>query len=210
MYKFTHSRVARDGSVRRLTQGGVALRVLVGLAALLVAGPAAAVSTATFWDYKFADDLGYVGPSRPVLEYSHVFDPAHVVTGVDSVHLGILLTDDLSCSTIKGCFADLLFTPDIADVDVNGANWFQGQAHLLWGDITLLADVESNGDTVDVRITTKENTDLLVVLSKLKVEYLYEGPRSLPDHGSSAIPEPSAALAFATGLLVVSGRLRRR
>lgn len=176
---------------------GVAL--LAGVIAALAAAPAGA--STILYDYDLLTNLGTVSPDHS-LEYVHTFAPdGYSATDdleVTNVTLTVGLVDDFSS------LDDLLNQPEYAQVQLNGVDALYGQAtlNLLYDDVTLLADIQGYGDSFDVRITSAGG-DFAVLFSHAGFEYTPKLP-AVP------VPEPSAALAFAVGALVVAAQVRRR
>jgi hypothetical protein len=133
---------------------------------------------------------GLVTTSTP-LTVTHVFSPSLAVGSIESASLTVSVIDDL----------DLLSTEEVA-ISVGGSTIDGGSgsvlAGLFGGDVT--AVITSVGDALDVTITAVKG-DFKVGFSALVVKF--DGG-AVP--GGPSIPEPSAALVFAAGLLVVARR----
>jgi hypothetical protein len=193
----------------------IAAATLLGAALVLAGSPALALSgkeTSTL----DRDDLGYVSDGGS-LSYSHQMeafnDPSIDVTSVESSWLSVMVVDDWACRSLRGCVGDWFFETEVASIDLNSVEWVEGRAtaQLFAGNVTAEAGLFENDGLLEVTVNS-EDGDFMVVWSALTMEYAYE----LADTGGSgsggpgmAMPEPSAALVFAMGALVVHGRLRR-
>jgi hypothetical protein len=177
-------------------------RIGVGLLGAVIAFAAIPASASTILYYSdFLPYLGVVSPGSSI-EYTHTFQPEGYSASDDlqvtDVTLTVGVVDDLSS------LDDLLREPEYAQVELNGIDVLSGQAtlNLLFKDVTLLADIQGYGDSFDVRITSTGG-DFAVLFSNAGFDYSVKLP-AVP------VPEPSAALAFAVGALVVGAQLRRR
>ncbi len=184
-------------------------------AVALLCLPAAGARGATFfdWDYLGPEDLGSVEVGQP-LSYQLSFTPNQPgEVNVLSARLGVVLVDSPSCDCgsaiqrYRCSLRDLLFEPEYALIETDG-QWF-AESDLMppWvvGDVTPL--IAGAGDTLDVKITALEGA-FQARAAWLFVHYdvHYETlARQVP---GSAIPEPTAALLFAAGLLFTTRRLR--
>lgn len=132
---------------------------------------------------------GYVSTSAP-LSITHTFAPDGFVAGVvHSATVTVMVVDDLDFNLEYGQIA---LGSDVLD---GGSALF----NFFGGDVS--AHVTSAGDAFTLSVQATRG-DFRVVFSALSVHF--DGSLPLP---SPAIPEPTAALAFAAGLAVV---LRRR
>jgi hypothetical protein len=180
----------------------------------LAAGPAFAL-TAVDEDSLGQSDLGYVSQGA-TLEYQHTFDPFFdddvVISAIDSAWLYVSVVDDSRCASLRGCAGDWFFESEVAAIDLQAVHWSTGQAtaRIFWGDVTAEADLLNNDGVLEVSVHSAVG-DFVVLSSTLVTRYTYELAGSIgPSSGSSPMPEPSAALLFALGALVVRGPLRRR
>jgi hypothetical protein len=169
---------------------------------VLFAMPAFALSDVDN-DWLWSSDLGYVGDGA-TLEYSHAFEydsSAITLNSIDSSMLFIVVADDQ--------WRD---ESETASIDLNGVDWASGNARLniFWGNVT--AELVLNDGVVNVSVTSTGG-DFRVVASLLRTAYSYElGGFETSDAGgagASPTPEPSAALVFAIGALVMQRKLRR-
>ena len=191
------------------------LSAAVATLAFFIAAPAFAASS-VYQDLLEIGDLGYVAAGDS-LSYQHFFapatDPGIVISSIDSAVLQVAVVDDANCRRLRGCVTDWLFQPEIASIDLNGVEWQTGSAtlNLFFGDITAEANLLANNGILNLTITS-EVGDFVVLWSALDTAYTYER-NSLGGAGSggsgSPMPEPSAALVFALGALVVQRRVRR-
>jgi len=193
----------------------VSLWIGVVLGVVLLAGSASATSSAPpdFVDLLEYDELGIVSVGNP-LSYSHTFAPDGLdpgqVADVTKVQLAILLTDDLECAHWVQCRYDLRTEGEWAVIEVEGTEIFDGElelVNLVVRDVTLLANVTASGDTFSVTIESAEG-DFAAVFSAASFFYTDISPGTTGGGGTTAMPEPSAALVFGVGLLVLSRRLR--
>lgn len=130
---------------------------------------------------------GYVGPGDP-LEITHTFAPGVPVNSVQGAWLVVSVMDDHD-----------LFEFEHALIDVDGDPFASGQATLNIFADSVGAYIQAAGDSF-LETVSSSRGDFKVVFSALKVKF---------DGGSTAvIPEPTAALVFGAGLLLV--RRRRR
>ncbi|HEY8494444.1 MAG TPA: hypothetical protein VIN04_11165 [Myxococcota bacterium] len=138
---------------------------------------------------------GKVEAGKP-LTTTHVFAPGLPVASVVSASLVVSVVDDL----------DLGF--EEATVSIDGALLDGGSGKLLIDILggSVAALVQTAGDSIGVTIAATQG-DFKVAFSALKVKF-ETGTRPSPGPGPQ-IPEPSAALVFAAGLLIAS-RSRRR
>lgn len=189
--------------------------VLAGVLALLAA-PAFAL-TATDNDFIGSADLGYVA-SGDTLEYDHVFDPFFdndiTIHSVDEAWLYVAIVDDWNCPSFGDCLADWFVESEVAAIDLNEVSWQTGQATatILWGEVSAEADLLNSNGTLHVRVNSTQG-DFAVLWSQLITTYDYDlADAPLAARGDSAqpMPEPSAALVFAIGAVVMRGTIRRR
>jgi hypothetical protein len=184
------------------------------LGVVLLASSASAMSSAEpeFVDLLEYDELGMVSEGNP-LSYSHTFAPPDLdpgqVADVTKVQLAILLTDDLNCAHWVECRYDLRTEGDWAVIEVEGSEIFDGElelVNLVVRDVTLLANITASGDAFSVTIESAGG-DFAAIFSAASFYYSDVSPGTA-GAGTTAVPEPSAALAFGVGLLVLSRRLR--
>jgi hypothetical protein len=140
---------------------------------------------------------GLVTPGDP-LEITHTFAPGVSVSSVQGAWLVVSVVDD-SLGEI--------FEYEHALIDVDGSSFADGQAvlNLFAGSVggSIAAAGDSFLETIAAQPQRHGDGDFKVLFSALKVKF--DGTTST----APAIPEPSAALAFAAGLLLV-GRRRKR
>ncbi len=154
-----------------------------------------------------ATGLGHVGFGQSIAVWEHEFDPSYSVYGVNDVHLAILLLDDV-CVGGSGCgpsdLVDLFSQSEVAQVFLESSFWQSGNAlfNLLHGDITVNGLIQNAGDHFTVT-TFSSQGDFFVAASALKVSY-ETGEEN--DQNGPPIPEPSAALVFGLGALLVGIR----
>ena len=194
--------------------------VLAGLFAL-IAGPALAL-TATDSDRIGLSDLGYV-EAGSTLEYDHTFDPYFddnvQIDSINSAWLYVAIVDDWDCAAFGDCLEDWFLESETAVIDLNSVSWATGAATaaIFWGDVTAEADLLNTEGTLHVSISSSDG-DFAVLGSWLLTNYDYElGDFGLvgtlgggEGTGAEPMPEPSAALVFAIGALVMRGTIRRR
>lgn len=136
-----------------------------------------------------------VGSSSPILA-THVFSPSVPVASVVSACLVVSVVDDLDLQSEE------------VRISIGGEVLDGGQSHFLAGFFG--GDVEGwidgAGDSIAVTIASIGGGDFKVAFSALSVQF--ESGRTPPGGGGPAIPEPSAALVFAVGLLLAA-RSRR-
>jgi hypothetical protein len=195
----------------------IARNLLIALTALLalsVAGSALAVTDVDV-DWLTSSDIG--ASVDGVVSYQHIFDPGPGLTldDVDSVesvwlYVGVV---QWTCGSAGGCAEDLLFDADqveTAALDLTGVSWSAGRAtvQILWGDITAEADLEANAGILNVTVTASDGA-LAVLGSKMVTTYTWGSTGGTGSGGVNAIPEPSAALVFAFGALIMTRGARR-
>ena len=108
------------------------------------------------------------------------------------------------------CQYDLRSEGEWAVIEVNGTEIFDGEivlVNLVVRDITLLANISASGDTFDVVIDSTEG-DFAAIFSAASFTYTDITPGVNDADPAAAVPEPSAALVFGVGMLVLSRRLR--
>ena len=195
--------------------------ILIAMAAVVAlagANPALAVSEIDidFLGTADFDNFGYVGAGES-LNYQHMFDPINDptkdITSVDSAWLFVGITDDWQCDGWQSCVSDWFVETETAALDLNGVAWESGQAtaRIFWGDVTAEANLLVNGGILNVTVSSSAG-DFNVLWSKMLTEYQWVatgGGGTGPGSGVNAIPEPSAALVFAFGALIVTGSVRR-
>lgn len=156
------------------------------------------------------DGLGYVADGQ-TLEYTHFFEPATntdiQISSIDSSVLAIGIFDDAHCVRLRGCVVDWLFQTEVATIDLNDVEWQTGQAtaNVFFGEVSAQANLLVNGGLLDVTVTSGGG-DFRVLWSRLETTYTWDfagGGGSGPP-----MPEPSAALVFAIGALVMQRRVR--
>jgi hypothetical protein len=82
----------------------------------------------------------------------------------------------------------------------------------MWGNVTAEADLLNNNGVLEVTLTnTADEGGLAVVWSTLATRYTYEYSDGVGGAGGGAnpMPEPSAALVFAMGALLMQRTVRR-
>lgn len=203
-------RVARGDEVVMRNRIWVGIGVVLG--ALLLAGSATAASTATqeFVEVLGVDDLGIVTASQP-LEYQHTFAPDSLPAGtlvdVEHVKLAILLSE---CTDWVSCRYDLRSDGEWAVIEVDGTQIYDNSVRyfsLVLQDVTLLADINAVGDTIDISISSTGSESFAAIFSVAEIAYSELSPT--PSGGDTVpMPEPSAAVVFGMGMLVLSRRLR--
>lgn len=159
------------------------------------------------------DNFGYVG-SGETLSYQHLFepinDPSKDITAVDSAWLYVGVSDDWRCSDWHGCVSDWFVETETAALDLNSVSWQSGRAtaRIFWGDVTAEADLLANNGILNVTVSSTEG-DFSVLWSKMVTDYEWEPTGGGGTGGVNAIPEPSAALVFSFGALIVTGSVKR-
>jgi hypothetical protein len=193
-------------------------RILAGVAALagmLLASPSLAASILGYQDVIY--DVGYVSADGNPLVYTQSFEPPETNVEVVGAWLNISVMDD-TCynATFPNCdWADVWESEWVA-ISVDGSPWDEGYASMFEiyaGDITAQADIQGWGDYAEITVTATEG-DAWVARSSMVVAYkvLDDVTASGATVGGSgpAIPEPSAALVFALGTVIVGRASRRR
>jgi hypothetical protein len=184
---------------------------LTALLALSVAGSALAVTDV---DWLTSRDIG--ASVDGVVSYQHIFDPGPGLTvddvTVESVwlYVGVI---QWTCGSAGGCAEDLLFEADrvpTEKLDLTGVGWSTGRAtvQILWGDIAAEADLEANAGILNVNVSVSDGA-LAVLGSKMVTTYTWDSTGGKGSGGVNAIPEPSAALVFAFGALIMNRGVRR-
>lgn len=132
---------------------------------------------------------GLVTTSTP-LEYTHLFDPTPDSAAILQAWLVISVTDDLVPP-----IGDLV-EPETASIELDGSFWQTGQAtlNLFFGDITALGLITTDGDTIDVTVSSVTG-DFQVLASALKVKF-------------SEVPEPGTLLLVGLGTALLAVRRR--
>ncbi len=191
-------------------------KLLIALTALLtfsVAGSALAVTDVDV-DWLTSSDIG--ASTNGVISYQHVFDPGPGLTlddvTVESVWLYVGAVQ-WTCDSTSGCAEDLLFEADqvqTAALDLTGVAWTAGRAtwEIVWGDVTAEADLLNNEGILNV-VVSSEGCDLAVLGSKMVTTFEWDSTGGTGSGGVNAIPEPSAALVFAFGALIMTRGVRR-
>lgn len=198
--------------------------VLAGAAALLLAGAASALPAGFYYDVVASEwraqatlaidhgspldvdwsahaspesnDLGHVGVGDPAV-FTHHFEPSTDVSSIEKAWLVVGVTDD-----------QFLDRGEEAVIELDGDVWKSGGfflGRLFLGDITANALIAGWGDSFSVTVASSRG-DFIVWGSALKVAY-EPGQGGEP---SGAVPEPSAALVFGLGALLVGRRAARR
>lgn len=135
---------------------------------------------------------GFVSVGAP-LDITHTFSPnGYTVDDVSYAFVTVGVFDDLDLGYE---FAELVIDSDVID----SGNAF---ANLFGGEVTAL--ITAVGDAVSLTIQSTRG-DFVVAFSALAVEF--EGT-AIGTGPTPAIPEPSAALIFATGLFIAGWRRR--
>lgn len=197
-------------------------RLLAIASMLFIASPALAV-TEIHEEILGIGGLGYVGApggasSNSSLSYQHTFDPYFdtgvAISSVDSVWLYIAVIDDSNCKVAKGCTDDWFLESESASITLNQTAWQSGSAtaRIFYGEVSTEADLMNHGGLLDVTVSSTDG-DFVVLWSQLRTTFEYDDVIDGGDGGptgSSPMPEPSAALAFAIGTLVMRGTVRRR
>jgi hypothetical protein len=119
------------------------------------------------------------------LQYTHLFDPTPDSASILQAWLVISVVDDA-----------LDLTPETASIELEGSFWQTGQAtlNLFFGDITALGLITTDGDTLDVEVTSVTG-DFQVLASALKVKF-------------AEVPEPGTLLLVGLGSALLAARRR--
>ena len=141
-------------------------------------------------------------------------DTSIEISSIDSVWLYVAVAADATCTAFDGCTDDYALGVESAAVDLNSVIWRaggSGSAAVFFGDVAAEADLLSNNGVISISVTSSEGFSVL--WSMIEATYTYEF--STVDTGGigggvSPMPEPSAALVFAIGALVMHGQVRRR
>ena len=191
--------------------------LLVAAILALVAAPAFALTDTSSDSIDFGGS-GYVSQGG-TFEYQHTFDPYFddgiEISAINSSWLYVSVVDDWNCDRLRGCLRDWWTEGEVAAIDLNSVSWATGSAtaSILYGDVTAEADLLNNNGVLDVRVSSDQG-DFMVLWSSLVTSYEYEiagsGGGIGTSGGTSPMPEPSAALVFAIGALVMRGTVRRR
>lgn len=185
--------------------------VVLGL--LLMAGSATAESTATqeFVEVLGFEDLGVVSNGTP-LNYQHTFAPENLDTGqlveVSKVELSILLSE---CTDWVSCRYDLRTEGEWARIVVEDEAIFDEAIRyvsFVHQDITMIADIQAVGEQIEVTITSTGTDSFAAVFSMAAIYYSESSPGATGGDPTVPMPEPSSAVVFGVGLLVLSRRLR--
>ena len=78
----------------------------------------------------------------------------------------------------------------------------------MWGDVTAEADLLANAGILNVTVSVSEG-DLAVLGSKMVTTFDWDSTGGSGSGGVNAIPEPSAALVFAFGALIMTRGVKR-
>jgi len=198
---------------------------LIACSGLLLAGPASAVS---YWyaDVKTSSLLGdfhgsITVPSNPgslsdLIAGSDLdllgagLGSAYVASGGSKSATHVFAPDVPVASVVSACL--VVSVVDDVDLSLEEVSVAIGADVLDGGSSSFLVGffggsvegwIDGAGDSIGVTIASVRG-DFKVAFSALKVEF--EG--GTPPRGGPAIPEPSAALVFAAGLLLASRRRR--
>ncbi len=189
------------------------LVVLTAMAFAFVSSPAFALSGSYEEDL---DWLGYV-PDGGSLTYEHFFapavDPNISISSIDSAWLEVTVVDDWNCSRLGSCWADWANEAETASIDLNSVSWQSGSATLnvFFGDVTAQANLLNNAGVLTVTVDS-DGGDFYVLSSDLDTKYTYtrNGVGGAGSGGGvNPMPEPSAALVFGLGALLVQRRVRK-
>jgi len=117
--------------------------------------------------------------------YTHTFDPTPDSAGILEAWLFVSVSDD-----------PLIDPPETASVALDGTFWQTGQAtfNLIFGNITALGLITTDGDTLDVTVSSATG-DFNLLASALKVKF-------------SEVPEPTTALLVGLGLFALARQRR--
>lgn len=120
-------------------------------------------------------------------DYTHTFDPTPDSLSVLRAWLFVSVVDD-----------QLFDPPETASIELDGSFWQTGQAtlNLIFGEITALGLITTDGDTIDVEVSSDAG-DFNLLASALKVEF-------------TPVPEPGTALLLGVGLALATVRRRAR
>ncbi len=197
------------------------LKIGVVLGILLMAGSASALSSA---EHECTDvitfgfgDSGYVSEGNS-LGYAHIFEDPRVASGqevhITKVRLSILLSEDVTCENWVACRYDWDSQDEWAVIEVNHNEIFNGgfpdpEWELVVSDVSLFASVTTYGDYFVVKIESRDGSDFQTLISAAEFYYTDDVPfASESPNGGPAVPEPSSAVVFGVGLLLLSRRLR--
>jgi hypothetical protein len=191
----------------------------------LAAGPASALSY-TSWRWSF-ENGGYVAVGDP-LSYTHAFTPPETdILLVENVTLGIAVVDDRDRAqewveiTLEAGDAESLFATGSAT------------ANIFYGDVTATAEIEAWGDELLVNVYSTGG-DFRVVTSRAEFTYQTGDSAAFRSGGGSwggwgsghvhdrycghgggggngpTVPEPTAAMVFGLGSLLIAAAVQRR
>jgi hypothetical protein len=197
------------------------LKIGVVLGIVLMAGSASAVTSALHeWtdvvQFGFGNN-GYVSEGNS-LGYAHIFEDPRVAAGqtvhVTNVRLSILLSEDVTCENWVECRYDWDSQDEWAVIEVNNNEIFSGgfpdsEWELVVSDVSLFASISTYGDYFVVTIESRSASDFQTLISAAEFYYTVDVPiaSESPTNGP-AVPEPSSAVVFGVGLLVLSRRFR--
>jgi hypothetical protein len=193
------------------------MRLIPALPFLVLILSTGLASAASFSSELTAADFlnqGYVA-SGETLEIDHVFEPSLAVESVNFVYLSVTVTDDFNCSSFGGCVGDWLWMSETAGITLNDTSWKQGDAtmHTFWGDVTELANLSEAGNVLGIDVISLAG-DFQVWSTTMWVDFDVAeetggGGSNIPT-ATGVMPEPSAALVFLVGGLMVSSEVRRQ
>ena len=182
---------------------------------VFLAGPALAASSVYDDVLEIGNpQLGYVGAGQSI-SYTHNFapalDPTIEIYSIDSVVLSIGAFDDSHCRRLSGCLRDWFREGELASIELDGALWQTGQAtaQVFFGDVTAYADMLITEGELEV-VVRSEHGDFVVAWSHMQTSYTWKPAGGGGGAGgTSPMPEPSAALVFAVGAVVMQRRVRQ-
>jgi len=197
----------------------IARKLLIALAVLLTLSVAGSALAATDVDVDWLTSSDIGASVDGVVSYQHVFDPGPGLTlddvTVESVWLYVGAVQ-WTCDRTSGCAENLLFETFDADqlqtaaLDLTGVAWTLGRAttEIVWGDITTEFNLLNDDGILNVMVSS-EGCDLAVLGSKMVTTFEWDSTGGTGSGGVNAIPEPSAALVFAFGALIMTRGVKR-